>query len=188
MTRRHCLLGSEPFLRCSGPALSSPDDFSCWVARGWLPLQARERRVLSRCGGRRNDNANGCEQREQRGQLSPRPCACRVIAAQWDILRRWETIASVRAPDRDCPDMQRLPIRKRPGDRPPVQSSEIARQCAAAVGQERSSGKPGGLFLLGRRPMIGWRHRWPRMAGRKISAQPSSQEKLSNSYTADLCP
>ena len=46
-----------------------------------------------------------------------------AIAAQWVILRRWETIASVRAPDRDCPDVQRLPIRMRPGDRPPVQRS-----------------------------------------------------------------
>jgi hypothetical protein len=39
------------------------------------------------------------------------------------ILWRWETIASVRAPVRDCPDMQRLPIRIRLGDRPPAQSS-----------------------------------------------------------------
>jgi hypothetical protein len=58
------------------------------------------------------------------------------------------TIASVRATVHDCPDMQRLPIRIRPGDRPPVQGSEIARQCGAAVRQERSSGKPGGLFLV----------------------------------------
>ena len=43
------------------------------------------------------------------------------------ILRRWETIASVRDPDRDCPDMQRLPSRTRPGDRPPVSRFEIAR-------------------------------------------------------------
>src|SRR3981189_3407886 len=30
---------------------------------------------------------------------------------------------------------------------PRCRSSEIARQCGAAVGQERPSGKPGGLFL-----------------------------------------
>jgi hypothetical protein len=36
------------------------------------------------------------------------------------ILRRWETIASVRAADRDCPDAQRPPIRAQPGDRPPA--------------------------------------------------------------------
>src|SRR6187402_670003 len=30
---------------------------------------------------------------------------------------------------------------------PRCRRSEIARQCVAAVGQERSSGKPGGLFL-----------------------------------------
>jgi len=30
-----------------------------------------------------------------------------------------ETTATVRAPVRDCPDMQRLPIRMWPGDRPP---------------------------------------------------------------------
>jgi hypothetical protein len=35
--------------------------------------------------------------------------------------------ASDRAPDRDCPDMQRPPSKTRPGDRPPVQKSEIAR-------------------------------------------------------------
>jgi hypothetical protein len=43
--------------------------------------------------------------------------------AEWVILRRWETIATVRATDRDCPDMQRHPIRIRPGDRPPAQTS-----------------------------------------------------------------
>src|SRR6202165_2471918 len=71
------------------------------------------------------------------------------MMAQWVILRRWETIASVRAPVRDCPDLQRQPIRVRLGDRPPVcRGPEIARQCGAAVGQERPSGKPGGLFLF----------------------------------------
>src|SRR3954471_8342992 len=30
---------------------------------------------------------------------------------------------------------------------PRCRGSEIARQCGAVVGQERSSGKPGGLFL-----------------------------------------
>jgi hypothetical protein len=36
------------------------------------------------------------------------------------ILRRWETIATDRATDRDCPDKQRHPIRTPPGDRPPA--------------------------------------------------------------------
>src|SRR4051794_17347949 len=53
------------------------------------------------------------------------PLGILVLDAEWrlnrDILRRWETTATVRAPVRDCPDTQRLPIRIRPGDRPPVQ-------------------------------------------------------------------
>src|SRR6202035_4698250 len=35
---------------------------------------------------------------------------------------------------------------------PRCRRSEIARQCGAAVGQERPSGKPGGLFLFSSRP------------------------------------
>ena len=38
-----------------------------------------------------------------------------------DILRRWETIASVSGSSRDCPDLQRSPSRTRPGNRPLVQ-------------------------------------------------------------------
>src|SRR5450631_1758266 len=39
--------------------------------------------------------------------------------AQSIILRRWETIATVRATVRDCPDLQRHPFRIWLGDRPP---------------------------------------------------------------------
>jgi transposase len=56
-----------------------------------------------------------CEQREQRGHFPPGCCRPAVLMAQWVILRRWETIALVRAPVRDCPDLQRHPIRMRPG-------------------------------------------------------------------------
>jgi transposase len=56
-----------------------------------------------------------CGQREQRGHFPPGCCRPAVLMAQWVILRRWETIALVRAPVRDCPDLQRHPIRMRPG-------------------------------------------------------------------------
>ena len=59
--------------------------------------------------------------------LSPHSCPRDMIAVQSLILRRWETIASVRSRSRDCPDLQRHPSRTRPGHRPPVQRSEIAR-------------------------------------------------------------
>ena len=71
-----------------------------------------------------------------------------AIVAQSIILRRWETIATVRAAVRDCPDVQRHPIRIRLGADPWRRCPEIARECGATVGQERPSGKPGGLFLL----------------------------------------
>jgi hypothetical protein len=49
---------------------------------------------------------------------------------------------------RDCPDLQRMPSRTGREIGPWREGPAIARQCAAAVRQERPLGTPGGLFLL----------------------------------------
>ena len=63
------------------------------------------------------------------------------------ILRRWDAIASVRAPVATAPICSGHRVGHGREIGPRCRGSEIARQCGAVVRQERSSGKPGGLFL-----------------------------------------
>src|SRR6266478_1805879 len=64
--------------------LANPESRGCSARFRVQPCRAAPERRVS-----------VCEQRGQWGHLSPRPCVLAVIAAQWLILRRWETIASV---------------------------------------------------------------------------------------------
>ena len=70
--------------------------------------------------------------------------------------------------NRDCPDLQRMPSRTGREIGPWQRKSEIARQCATAVGQERPLGTPGGLFLLlelGGRRLHVWQCRHAALTG-----------------------
>ena len=50
-------------------------------------------------------------------------CGKKVVPDKIHQRAGWETIAAVRASVRDCPDLQRLPIRMWLGDRPPALKS-----------------------------------------------------------------
>ena len=85
---------------------------------------------------------------------------------------------------RDCPDLQRLPSRTRPGDRPPVSRFEIARLmwgCRRTGKAVRETGRPFSVFFFlrhsgmrppGRRPGIHNPRSWLWIPGSREDARP----------------